>query len=64
MYALPDIVGIVDVPVDMRIPSFPSVMDARGGELATPKLQSFVQKSLMGPPMASLRQYTGLSSRA
>ena len=33
-----------------------------GGELAAPKLQSFVQKSLMGPPMASLRQYTGLSS--
>ena len=26
------------------------------------KLQSFVQQSLMGPPLASLRQYTGLSS--
>ena len=33
-----------------------------GGELATPKLQSFVQQSLMVPPLASLRQYTGLSS--
>ena len=33
-----------------------------GGELATPKLQSFVQQSLMGPPLASLRQFSGLSS--
>ena len=33
-----------------------------GAELATPKLQSFVQQSLMGPPLARLRQCTGLSS--
>ena len=33
-----------------------------GEELANPKLQSFVQQSLMGPPLARLRQCTGLSS--